>query len=202
MSEREKEALSALLDNEAGDLELRRLLKAMDESPEIAVTWSRYNLVQSVLHDVGTPVNSSLIERINQQLQSEAPLSVITSGSASSASAWQQGLSKMAIAASVAAVFVVTFQTSLPSPAVPELAQQESSSFEQITPQPAATRVAESVNFAVDPAAQQRLLEYIERVTFDAEQPVRTEHIQDSPLFRLVNELQSRSPANSTPNPR
>ena len=201
MSEREQETLSALLDNEVEDLELRRLLKAMDESPEIAATWSRYNLVQSVLHDVGTLVNASLIERINAQLLSEAPHSVVSSISESSASAWRQSLSKIAIAASVAAVFVVTFQSNLPSPAVPELVQQESSSLEQMAAQPATTLVAETVNFTVDPAAQQRLLEYIESMTFDAEQPVRIEHIQDSPLFRLVNELQSRSPATTTPDP-
>jgi len=32
--------------------------------------------------------------------------------------------------------------------------------------------------------------QYIESLTLDNEEPVRIEHIQDSALYRLVNELQ------------
>jgi hypothetical protein len=34
--------------------------------------------------------------------------------------------------------------------------------------------------------------QYIESLTLDDEEPVRIEHIQDSPLYRLVNELQAK----------
>jgi hypothetical protein len=34
--------------------------------------------------------------------------------------------------------------------------------------------------------------QYIESLTIDDEEPVRIEHIQDSPLYRLVNELQAK----------
>lgn len=44
------QSLSHLMDNEADELELRRLLKACDEQPELAQTWHRYHLVRSVLH--------------------------------------------------------------------------------------------------------------------------------------------------------
>jgi hypothetical protein len=36
------------------------------------------------------------------------------------------------------------------------------------------------------------LLEYIESMSFDEDKPVRVEPIQDSPLYRLVNELQAK----------
>jgi hypothetical protein len=52
-----------------------------------------------------------------------------------------------------------------------------------------ATLVAETLPVTVDPEAQQRLRDYIESMSFDDAEPVRMEHIQDSPLYRLVNDL-------------
>lgn len=50
MSERLRESLSALMDDEADDLELGRILRAMDSGEEdLAGTWSRYQLVSAVL---------------------------------------------------------------------------------------------------------------------------------------------------------
>ena len=45
-----KESLSALLDNEADDLELRRVLNASDES-EVRNTWSRYQIARAAMHN-------------------------------------------------------------------------------------------------------------------------------------------------------
>ncbi|MEE4300934.1 MAG: sigma-E factor negative regulatory protein [Pseudomonadales bacterium] len=49
MSERLRESLSALMDDAADDLELARVLRAMDEGEEVSETWSRYHLVSAVL---------------------------------------------------------------------------------------------------------------------------------------------------------
>ena len=68
--------------------------------------------------------------------------------------------------------------------------QTSDSAIEQITPQSGPAVVVESSNFQVDPEAQQRLLEYIESMSFDEGEPVPVEHIQESSLYRLVNELQ------------
>ena len=174
MSQFEKETLSALLDNEADDLELRRLLKSIDSNPELAETWERYCLEQSLMHNPATPVDSGLAARVQQQIQNEPALSV----RGNSFSGWQQIFSKLAIAASVAVIFVFAFQGSFNNPVSPL--------------QPNASLVAESVSFEVDPEAQQRLLEYIESMSFDEDKPVRVEPIQDSPLYRLVNELQAK----------
>jgi hypothetical protein len=40
----------------------------------------------------------------------------------------------------------------------------------------------------VDPIAQQRLQEYIAQMATRENQPMRTEHLQESPLYRLVSE--------------
>ncbi|MDP6652298.1 MAG: sigma-E factor negative regulatory protein [Gammaproteobacteria bacterium] len=187
MSQFEKESLSALLDNEADDLELRRLLRSMADNPDLCNTWSRYNLAQSVLHDAGMPVSSALSARINQQLQTEPALSAVTKTS----SVWQQTLSKFAIAASVAAIFVVAFQATLNNSSTPDLVQQETGAAEQQALEPGISLVAEAVDFEVDPATHQRLVKFLESVSFDEDEPVFTEHIQDSPLYQLVNELQA-----------
>jgi negative regulator of sigma E activity len=43
------ESLSALMDDEAADLELRRLLKALPENPELVATWKRFHTVRASL---------------------------------------------------------------------------------------------------------------------------------------------------------
>ena len=49
MTERLRESLSALMDDAADDLELARVIRAMDEDEEVGATWSRYHLVSAVL---------------------------------------------------------------------------------------------------------------------------------------------------------
>lgn len=45
-----QETLSAVIDNEADELELRRVLAACGEDAELRSTWSRYQLARSVMH--------------------------------------------------------------------------------------------------------------------------------------------------------
>ncbi|GIT22678.1 MAG: hypothetical protein CM1200mP40_23600 [Gammaproteobacteria bacterium] len=71
MSEHEKESLSALLDNEADDLELRRLLKSYESDPEIRETWERYSLAQALLHGETVPISSNLSARIHEKIVAE-----------------------------------------------------------------------------------------------------------------------------------
>lgn len=185
-ADREAEAISALMDGEANDLDLRRLLKAAGENPETMETWERYHLAQSVLHDQGTPVSTAVASGVAAALAGEVAYSPDRQG----LSGWQQQLTKFAVAAAVAVVAVITLQ---PDPAgtmaVPELVQQVQDST-QAAPLPVpAALVAETRPVTVDPEAQQRLRDYIESMTFDDAEPVRMEHIQDSPLYRLVNDL-------------
>ncbi len=69
MTQIEKESLSALLDNEADELELRRIIKSCEQDEELRATWGRYNLAQSLLHGAAVTVNPDLSRRIAQQVQ-------------------------------------------------------------------------------------------------------------------------------------
>ena len=190
-ADRDAEAISALMDGEANDLDLRRLLKFAAENPETMETWERYHLVQLVMHEQGTPVSTAVASGVAVALADE----VAYSAESQRFSAWQQQLTKLAVAAAVAVLAVLTLQ---PDPAVTmptsELAQ-EAPSNSQAAPLAvsatlvADTRVVETLSATVDPEAQQRLRDYIESMSFDGAEPVSMEHIQDSPLYRLVNDL-------------
>lgn len=43
------ESLSALVDNEASELEVRRILKNVERNPEVRERWRRYNMIGSIL---------------------------------------------------------------------------------------------------------------------------------------------------------
>ncbi|CDF82774.1 sigma-E factor negative regulatory protein [Pseudomonas sp. QL9] len=65
-----QESLSAVMDNEADELELRRVLAACGEDAELRATWSRYQLARSVMHrepvmpklDIAAAVSAALAE--------------------------------------------------------------------------------------------------------------------------------------------
>lgn len=196
MSQIDRESISALLDNEADELELRRFLKASEQDPTLLETWERFSLVQSVLHESAQPVSSGLSQRIAAELENEAPLSAAPS--AATTSYWKEGMSKIAIAASVAAVFFVAVQVNLDSgpgsTAVPTLADQSAESTELPStgsPAPIAL-LADSNGVEASVVDGGIVRQYIESLKIDEEEPVLMEHIQDSPLYRLVNELQAK----------
>jgi sigma-E factor negative regulatory protein RseA len=45
-----QESLSALMDNEADELEVRRVLQAAEQDPALRSTWSRYQVARAVMH--------------------------------------------------------------------------------------------------------------------------------------------------------
>ncbi|WP_136248509.1 sigma-E factor negative regulatory protein [Halomonas borealis] len=47
MSQNARESLSALMDHEGDELELRRVLKSLDDEPDAADAWRRYHLMRS-----------------------------------------------------------------------------------------------------------------------------------------------------------
>ena len=63
-----QESLSAVMDGEAGELELRRVLNASD-TPEMRATWSRYQLARAAIHkelleprlDIAAAVSAALV---------------------------------------------------------------------------------------------------------------------------------------------
>jgi len=192
-SENISETISALLDSEADDLELRRFLKSCDQDSILLETWERYCLVQSALHETVQPVSASLSQRIAAQIELEGPLAAVPVAPAQSS--WKEGITKMAIAASVAAVFLVAMQVSLDGDsAIPAIADQPAQSIESlaIPSSEVATLIAGAKVNAPAVVDVGIVRQYIESLTLDDEEPVRIEHIQDSALYRLVNELQEK----------
>jgi negative regulator of sigma E activity len=206
-----EESLSALLDGEANELELRRILSS--SSPEIASKWARLNASQAIIHGEGSELyklSDGFAERVAQgigklgrsdddksdKFESQAA-DFGTAHSAVLATPWARGVAKVAVAACVALAFVVILQTSLPGndssiPAVAEsseradlgtLAQPQNMALNETADELSATLRAEG-----DAEAQKRLRDYIGSMTFNVDEPVRIEHIQDSPLYRLVSE--------------
>lgn len=97
-----KQSLSALIDNEADELELRRVLNA-SEAPEVRAAWSRYQVARAVMHNEPCHAGVDLSADIMAAIDAE-PAPLVDSNRAtekpikSLASSWFTGA---AVAASV-----------------------------------------------------------------------------------------------------
>lgn len=96
-----QESLSALVDDQASDMELRRLLKQDD--PGLNDRWSRYQMIGSIMRAEPVSKETDLLSGIQSALAEEAPLSKNTGG-------FWSGASRFAIAASVAGAIVLGAQ--------------------------------------------------------------------------------------------
>jgi sigma-E factor negative regulatory protein RseA len=66
------ESLSAMMDDEADALELRRIVKAVPASPELAKTWQRYHAVRASLkQELPSNPRANLLPAIHAQLARE-----------------------------------------------------------------------------------------------------------------------------------
>ncbi|GHA89387.1 sigma-E factor negative regulatory protein [Modicisalibacter luteus] len=72
MKDNLRESLSALMDNEGDELELRRVLRVLDDSPDTAEHWRRYHLARSLMQrdrdiDVSTDLSAGIMARIKDE---------------------------------------------------------------------------------------------------------------------------------------
>ena len=189
MSESQRETLSAMLDNETDDLELRRLLKSAGKDPELLAAWKRFHLASAVARrERVAPLSEDFHLQLAARLRDEpAP-----GRQPRRIPAGRRFAGKFVIAATVAAAVFIGLRAGLDTRSEsPRIASD--SPEPAIQPTAAANQVVEVANTPaapVDPEARQRLLEYIGSMRFDPTAPPRMEHIEDSPLFHLVNDLQ------------
>lgn len=106
------ESISALVDGEVSEMELHRVLKATETDATVRQTWGRYQLISAAMrNDVPAMPPMDLSAAIRDALDAEEPSKVPQQAQSAS---WWRGLSsnfaKVGIAASVAAVMVVTAQ--------------------------------------------------------------------------------------------
>lgn len=124
------ESLSALMDNEASEIEFQRLLKALDSDPQIKATWSRYQIASAGLKgelpemapiDFAAKVSAAIsLEESYTKLPVQAANAIQekASGNVVVLPRWWQQFGKVAVAASVAGAVVLgvqQFQTVSPT---------------------------------------------------------------------------------------
>lgn len=186
------ESLSALLDNEADDLEIRRLLKNAPQDNELEQTWRRFNLVSSVLHhEEVAPVTAAASQRIFDAIEAEEAYSVNESKPViTSVGTLWKGIARMAVAASVALAAFISFQNFIVEPVgtAPVAAQS--------APVSAVLQLADTSSTSVefDAAAQQRLNDYIDSasIQYIEDNSARPQFniFEDSQLIRQVNQIE------------
>jgi negative regulator of sigma E activity len=198
----DEQALSALMDGELGEFELRRLLARIAASPELQRTWERYNLARAVfepepldLRSAATSLTTESSEKLLDRIMLAVSQEPLESGSnvrnaitkPVQNKPWLHGLARLAIAASVALAVFVSMQSQLLSPAgQPEVADAGAAS----QPSERTTLETQNVQLAVDEAAQQRLNDYIRSVSIPGrtETPTPFNILEESSMLRPVSD--------------
>jgi sigma-E factor negative regulatory protein RseA len=124
MNDRNKESLSALMDGEADELEIRRVLNQLDKDDELSDSWKNYHLMGSLMRDESFD-SIDLTQGINSVLDGElapngtADTTVTKLLDASKAegqrSAWYKPLTSVAVAASVTFAVLLGVQSIEPN---------------------------------------------------------------------------------------
>ncbi len=115
------ESLSALMDNQASELELQRLLKALQADPELKSTWSRYQIASAGLKgDIPVLAGSDFASRVSAAIDAEETYSATASNTALPGQTatnvvavpqrWWQQAGRVAVAASVAGAVILGVQ--------------------------------------------------------------------------------------------
>lgn len=193
------ESLSALMDNEASEMELRRLLKQLStENPDIQARWQRYHIARSALH--GEPIvnsNPTSTTRIlaaiasepsfkSQPGQSQPGLPGKSQVAGPAANSWLHHAARLAIAASVTLTVFLGLKA--------WLIQDFSSTTGNLEVATERSNQEERGMVVVDTDAQHRLNEYIQRVSIQySNEPgaTSTSLFEEFPLLVPVNQIEA-----------
>jgi len=117
MSEQLKESLSAVMDGEADEFEIRRVLNEAENDPDLRGVWERYHLVRSVMRGEGRTRSA---DRLSARFWTEidavdvAPVSNTSAVTADKPrsiwTTWGQRAAGVAVAAGVAAAVVIGYR--------------------------------------------------------------------------------------------
>jgi sigma-E factor negative regulatory protein RseA len=161
MKERNKESLSALLDGEADELEVRRILNQLDNDDELRDKWKNYHLMGSLMRDEKFD-HIDLTQGINQALDGVAGSSsndsnVLeeTTNVGAAKPAWYKPLTSVAVAASVTLAVLLGVQSIGPNEGI-GLASTDNQPSAELTASTLSTEDQQQLE-----AAQQQLQEYV-----------------------------------------
>jgi negative regulator of sigma E activity len=187
----DREALSALMDNELSDFELRRLLSRIEQQPQLLAEWERFGLVRAALQPdpLRSPSSpdftSRVLNGIEVSIAQDGPLPADSnrqnSPQRSGLAAWTLNTTRFAVAASVTFAVFMGMQAVLQGPGAGEAPAVASG----------AGSDAQNQQLAVDADAQQRLNDYIRSVTIPARiesQSAPYNVLLDSPQLRPVSD--------------
>ncbi|HDZ09862.1 sigma-E factor negative regulatory protein [Pseudohongiella sp.] len=182
----DREALSALMDDELSDFELRRLLQRIEQQPALLAEWERYGLVRSALQPdpMRSPSTPDFASRVMSDIEQihaeEGPLTApIERRLSSPGNGWARNTTRFAVAASVTFAVFMGMQTVLQNPGTGDSVPAVAAGGSDID--------SRNQQLAVDADAQQRLNDYIRSVTI----PARVES-QSVPYNVLLNSPQLR----------
>lgn len=114
--EKQRELLSALMDGEASEHELRQALRAVEGDAALAKAWGRYHVAQSALHggDAGgfahIDLRAAIAAGIDGVDAGSADAPVTGAATRGWARSWLKPLASVAVAATVAVVTVFAWQ--------------------------------------------------------------------------------------------
>lgn len=126
MNERVNESLSALMDGQADELEIRRLLNHTEHDDELLQTWGRYQLIGALMRDEPA-FTVDLAKGVRQALDGE-PMDELRSlpvAASPSRSSWRKFGVAGGVAASVMVAVLATAQWQRQHQYQAELAQEE-----------------------------------------------------------------------------
>lgn len=118
MTDRSTESISALMDGEVADFELRRTLDRIDSEPELSEAWQRYHLIRSIMkNEDGADLNVDISASIMSSLESEQSFEIDepdfteeTETSVIEKNRFWRPIASMAAAASVTAMVILGAQ--------------------------------------------------------------------------------------------
>jgi len=112
LAEQMRESISAMVDDEAQQLELQRVLKAGVADSAVAEQWQRYQLASSLLKRQADQVtmDTELADRVRAAMVDEAELQAVPVVSVAEKTAWWKPVSGFAVAASVTMMMVFGVQ--------------------------------------------------------------------------------------------
>mgnify|MGYP000025744955 FL=1 len=165
MKERNKESLSALLDGEADELEVRRILNQLDNDDELRDKWKNYHLMGSLMRDEKFD-SIDLTQGINQALDGVADSSGNddsfmdeATNSVASKPAWYKPLTSVAVAASVTLAVLLGVQSIGPDEGI-GLASTDSQPSGELTASTSPAKLSVEDQQQLE-TAQQQLQEYV-----------------------------------------
>jgi sigma-E factor negative regulatory protein RseA len=106
-----RESISALLDDEANELDLQRILKELEGDADSAGTWQRYHLQSATLrNELGSFSHMDISSRVRESINDEFADASLAPAPRKALGAWVKPFTSVAVAASVTAAILTSTQ--------------------------------------------------------------------------------------------